>query len=332
MRTRGLRSAFSNPIPWLVVASLVLAPLPALAQPSAAELAAARDLFEDGLKREEKGDFEGALANFRRVAAVKTTPAVRFHVALCLEKTGHLVDALNEFERALSDVNGDTSAPSATIAKNAGNHVTDLRARIPRLLVRMPDGAEGAVVEIDGTTIVPSLLGIALPYDPGTHVVTARAEGKHPFEQKVELVERGEQVEVAVTLTAEETKSVEKKTVAVETHESPSWPWPFIAAGIGAGAAIGAGVMYYQRSSTIRQLDDTCGLDRTRCPESKSYLEDRGKTYTSAGNVLLGVSAVAFGAAVVLFVTKPGDGETTATATTMGLATDGSTLRWFGRF
>ncbi|MEO7096259.1 MAG: hypothetical protein ABI175_23570, partial [Polyangiales bacterium] len=90
-----------------LAASLSLARLPffvgvplAFAEATTAELTAARELFDEGLKLEEKNQWQPALDRFRKVAAVKATPAVRFHMGLCLENLGKLVDALNEFERA----------------------------------------------------------------------------------------------------------------------------------------------------------------------------------------------------------------------------------------
>ena len=72
----------------------------ALAEPSEPELEAARRSFSEGLRLEEYRDFVGALERFEAVASVKTTPQVRFHRALCLEKLGRWVDAREEFVRA----------------------------------------------------------------------------------------------------------------------------------------------------------------------------------------------------------------------------------------
>src|SRR6185295_13768157 len=72
-------------------------------EPSAAELATARSLFNEARAAEERGDWLEALGKLDAVAKVKMTPQVRFHLGLCQEHTMHLVDALNSLERAASE-------------------------------------------------------------------------------------------------------------------------------------------------------------------------------------------------------------------------------------
>jgi hypothetical protein len=52
-------------------------------EPSRATLAKAREEFRRGLALEAAGDWSGALAAFKEVALVKSTPQVRFHIAQC---------------------------------------------------------------------------------------------------------------------------------------------------------------------------------------------------------------------------------------------------------
>ena len=66
------------------------------------ELVEARKLFEKGIVQEEAGDWAGALESFRKVALVRANHVVRFHVGLCLEMTGRLVTARDEFVVARS--------------------------------------------------------------------------------------------------------------------------------------------------------------------------------------------------------------------------------------
>lgn len=308
-RTRATALALS-----LAIGSTSLAP--AWADPTAAEIAAARELFEDGLKLEEKSDWAGALEKFRKVAAVKTTPQVRFHVALCLENLGKLVDALVEFQRAQSDASAESSAQ--VVATNSGKHVADLKERIPRVIVKLPAGVDSATVTIDGANVASSLVGTAIPLDPGKHTIAVTAPKRAPFSRDVDLVERGKPLTVDVTLPEAKDDAVTVKTVDAPKPETPettsggpgALPWIF--GGIGVAALAGSGVFYALRQSTISDLESVCGPDRTQCPDDKRDVADKGKTYTTVGNVLLGVGIVGVATSIVFFVVSPSSSKTTS--------------------
>src|SRR5450432_1469791 len=65
------------------------------------ELAAAQGWFNEGLAFENSSQWKEALERFRRVAAVKHTPQVDFHVGLSESRVGELVLALVDLGRAL---------------------------------------------------------------------------------------------------------------------------------------------------------------------------------------------------------------------------------------
>ena len=60
-----------------------------------------------------------------------------------------------------------------------------------------------------------------------------------------------------------------------------------------------AGAMFYLRHTTITDLDKQCGSDRQACPESQRSAVDRGKLYTTLGDVTLAAgSSVWFNAVI----------------------------------
>jgi hypothetical protein len=283
----------------------------AWADPSAAEIAAARELFEEGLKLEDKGDWSSALERFRKVAAVKTTPQVRFHIALCLENTGKLVDSLVEFERARSDAATDPSAQ--IVATNAQKHVVDLKERIPRVIVKVPAGIEGVGVTLDGSSIASALIGTAIPVDPGKHQIVVTASKQSTFTKDFEVAERAKPTTIDVTFAGappppkDEGSPPKDEAPTPEPTDASHGPGalPWIFGGIGVAALAGGGVFYLMRQSTISDLESACGPDKTQCPEDKRSTYDKGKTYTTVGNVLLGVGVVGVATAVVILVASP---------------------------
>jgi hypothetical protein len=119
------------------ILGLLLVALPAAAdhEPSAAELASARSLFNEARAAEDQGNWDEALAKLDAVAKVKMTPQVRFHLGLCQEHTTRLVDALNNLERAASE-GAEQNLP--TVVEEANEHATNVRARLPKVFIALP--------------------------------------------------------------------------------------------------------------------------------------------------------------------------------------------------
>ena len=269
-----------------------------IAMPSlGGDLAAARKLFEEGIKREEAADWTSALAKFREVAKIRTNHIVRFHVALCLEKTGKLVDALSEFSLAKVQAESEGGTDADLTISNATKHIDALRARIPALLVKRPTVA-GATLAIDGK---PSFFNAATPLDPGDHAVEVYAESHRTFTARVTLVEGVREPVVVVPGLERMTPIVHWNRPAPEARPNHTATYVF---GSLALVSLGAaGLFYGLRASTLSELDASC--DARGCDPTKRSLEDRGRRYTLAGNVLLGVGVATAATAVVFLVLEP---------------------------
>jgi hypothetical protein len=79
-------------------------------------------------------------------------------------------------------------------------------------------------------------------------------------------------------------------------------PAGYIVGGAGIASLIASGAMFYLRHSSISDLDGQCGANRTSCPDSARNTVDRGKLYTTLGNVTLAVGAVGLGVGAVLVI------------------------------
>lgn len=310
-----------------IAIACALVPLDATADgPSPTELATARALFDEGLTLEDQGDWAGALVRFTKVAAVRATPQVRFHLGLCLENLGRLVEALNEFRRSLADAAGDTSPSAQIVLDNAGKHVSDLEARIPRLLVRAPHGSS---LQLDGKPVAPSLIGTAMLVDPGAHTLSASLPSKQPFEKKLVLGERSGTTELDVVFAESAHPTPQPVVAPVETtHTSTVWPW--ICGGVAVASTAAATTFYLLRASTMSELDPLCDQTRNGCPTDKRDLASRGRTYTTLGNVFVGVGAAAAATTIVLFAVRPREPNSAAVAVNAGSSQLGITF--FARF
>lgn len=271
------------------------------ASPSADALKQAREQFSQALALQTAGNWAGALALFKEVAAIKSTPQVRFNIALCEENLGRLVVALGEYELAAADARAEKAEK---VAEEVGARLESLRQRIPRIVVQRGRGAEAASVSIDGVAIGDAVIGTPIPADPGPHTVEATASGFLPFKRSLKMAERRTETVVV------ELEPLPEQEKPAPPAQPPPRPIPtsglrtagFIAGGVGLASFAASGVFFYLRGATIDDLDAACGADRSACPASRRDTVDDGKLYTTLGNVGLAAGAVGVGVGLALIL------------------------------
>jgi hypothetical protein len=268
----------------------------------------ARKLFEEGIELEKKSDFPGALAKYQEAEQITVTAGLHFHVAFCLEMTSKLAGALDAYESALK-LARDQSKPEVEKAVRA--RLEPLRGRVPTLGVRLVTQADGAVVEVDGVSLAPVLLGgRAFRVDPGDHTVTAHASGYAPFTKTAQAAP-GAAVNVDVVLEADAPAARARAgagpgaapTTAgppAEPPRAPSRALP-IAFGTGAAASLVLGVVFYALAGSEQNNA------QSTCPEKTTCDSERKKVRTFDAVALGGfVGAAGLGALAVITWTTGG--------------------------
>jgi hypothetical protein len=309
-----------------VAAILLSAPTPALAGDSTPEVSAdslkrAREQFSQALALQTAGDWAGALALLKDVAAVKSTPQVRFNIALCEEKLGRLVAALGDYELAAADARAERAEQ---VAEEVEARLENLRQRIPKLILRRGAGADAAIVAVDGVSVGDQVIGAPMPTDPGPHTVEARAPGYKPFRTAVRLAEQQTET-VEITLEAEPPPPPPVAPAGAPPLEGRSRLPGYVIGGIGVASLGASAVFLGLRAGKVSDLDEKCqGLV---CPPSAQADIDAGKTYSTLVNVtaIVGVAAVAGGLVLVLT-----SGPSKSTSVAVGPAPGGVQL--FGKF
>jgi len=311
-----------------VILAIALASPPASpGDPTPAELAEARDKFQKARHLEDGGQWSEALELLQRVAEVKMTPQVRFHIALCEENLGRLVSAINGFELAADEAK-QSGALATDVQENAPARAEALRKRVPHIHLTVKGRLTSSRILLDSAAVAPALVGSNIPVDPGTHAVDVETDGKNAFHKEVTLAERAmEDVELPIDdpeKTAGTTPAGSPTTAATVAppavkSEGLSFPPPLpvlIAGGVGVASLIGAGVFFGLRQSTISEVRDTCtDPDHDRgCDDRKKDVADRGATYTIVGDVLVGVGAAGVLAAGVLWFAVPSLGQSGSNA------------------
>jgi len=264
----------------------------------AAELQAARDKFQKALALQTGGDWAGALALLKEVAAVRSTPQVRFNIALCEENLGQLVAAVGDYELATADAR---AANEAAVVEQAARRLSELKGRLPKVVVERGANADTATITLDGVALGDQVIGRAMNVDPGPHVITARAIGFDSFRTTVR-VEEAETKTIVVALTTITEPEPVPPGVGGGPRAEPSPPVAaYVAGGIGVVALGTAGVMYALTLGPAKELEREC--DSLDCPDNVQDTYNRGQTYATVGNVSLAVGVVGLGLGAVLYLT-----------------------------
>lgn len=188
-RTRSLAS--------LIACAALLAPQPARAEASSAEISAAKHAFESALAAEAEQRWADAALKLREAIAVKDTPGLRFHLAHCESELGHLLAASLEFDRALELLSRGAKAPD--VQKLLGPARSELLQRLPRLTLEIPADVQAPLIAIDNHPYPESELALGVPLDPGSHELRVQAAGRRAFERALTLKE-GDRIVLPVVL------------------------------------------------------------------------------------------------------------------------------------
>ena len=164
-------------------------------QPAAAQSAAARAEFEEGVALMQTGRFAEAAQRLSASLAHAPRTATAFNLAVSLRGTGDVLGALDRFERVLA---GDYGKVSATERKQVQALVKETEAEVSVLGVRIANRIAGAELRLDGA-LVP--LGeqevVTVRVNPGTRQLTYVAPDYTSIDERVVLA-RGERRTVAV--------------------------------------------------------------------------------------------------------------------------------------
>ncbi len=277
------------------------------------ELAAAQRWFAEGLAFEGSGHWKDALERFRRVAAVKHTAQVDFHVGLGEEHVGELVAATVDLRRALDAA---TSQHVTNVERAATAELEQLRPRVPHLQIVVPPSATIARVVLDDRSIAVVALGEPIALDPGTHVVVvsfASGGGTAEVTRNVTLQEREAQklqleppanqasAVVAPAASAPPVTSTDTGTRSASSGGSNVLGWTLV--GAGGAAVIGGAVFWALRGHEVSTLDAACGAGGAHCPDSVHSDYTTGKAYSAVSVALFATGAAVVGTGVVWLLT-----------------------------
>jgi hypothetical protein len=313
-------------IRWTIVASCALLATVLSAAPARADSnsALAEALFGEGKQLMNAGNAREACPKFEESYRLDPAAGTLLNLALCHERLGRTATAWSEFKDAVTTARKDGRADRE---KFAAEHVKTLEPTLSRLTVVVPQGSRvaGLEIKVDNTALGEALWGTALPFDPGTHLVTATAPHKRAWTSSIELGAKSDRREVSVGLLVDEPTDQSVPAVVppapmggpgqpITDQAAPSSTRTIVLVGEGilaaGGLAVGIGYLLaassvedrakkYQTQIDARGLGQVCNAPppdlQTVCGNLSSTISDRNRdrTLSVVGFVGAGIGAAA---------------------------------------
>jgi PEGA domain len=252
-------------------------------EPSAADVATARDLFRDGVRLAAEEKWEAALDAYQRSMSLRPSNLTRYSIAIIQEKMGRLVEATENLRVFLAE---DHDSSTRRYLPNARDMVHQLERRIARIKVIIPGKPRGAQLFIDGEPIPDAAVGVHRPVDPGEHRVEVRVPGHPTFVKMVKLEEAAE-LDVLVQLDRGEKPVAEQPQpetsgTGVEPVQDNTTALVLTIGGAGVfTTGLGLGIYGYAKA---KGADTSEGSDA-----------DSARTMALIGDIGMGVGLVAAG-------------------------------------
>jgi hypothetical protein len=296
---------------WLVaVAALVLSTSgTARAQSSAGEATLAEALFREGRTLMQEQRYAEACAKFAESQRLDPAGGTLINLALCHEAQGKLATAWGEFREALAKARAEERADRLTVATE---RLAALEPLLPKLSIFVaPAAAEGElVVSVDGVPLRRAAWGVAVPVDPGSHLVKASAPGREDFSISVELaVKESKRIEITPLPRSQKTGPGPAKSAAPPAEregDDGQATTGLIVGGLGL-AALGIGGFFgIQAINRRAESDDECPTDST-CSDEGVRLNDSALQAAWFANIGIGLGVLGVGAGTYLLITAEND-------------------------
>lgn len=164
------------------------------ADDSAENTAAARTLGIEGVQLADAGKCPEAIEKLTRAEALHHAPTILGRLGECQVNVGDVVEGTENLNMVVRE-QLPANAPKVfrDAQERAQKVLTQATPKIAHLVIRITPSDVKASVAVAGKAVPAALIGAERPTDPGTHQVTATAEGYKPASATVTLPEGGHQ-------------------------------------------------------------------------------------------------------------------------------------------
>lgn len=287
---------------------------------SAADRAAAQVLFDEGRELFSNDQFSAACPKFAESFRLEPALGTQLNLANCYEKMGRTASAWIHFVEAAASAKRANHPKRVEIAQQ---RAALLEPRLCRLTINVEATTPGLVLERDGEPIGQPQWGSAVPVDPGSHVIEARAPGKLPWRRTIELAGDGDEA----TLTLRRLQDAPDLEPAKPPQHEPDSSQ--LVAGIVVGV-VALGGIAVGSAFGVKAMNDNdeslgfCPSDPNRCSPEGIALRNDALTAGNVSTVGFAVGGAALVTSLIVLLTAPDEVQAVTLAPTPG----GVAARW----
>lgn len=305
------------------VAAVALSiPRPAVAQPTAADRAAAETLFNQALELLEKNQPAAACPKLQESQRLDPGVGTLLYLADCYKQVGKTASAWGTFREAAYAAN---AAGQKDREELATKEAAALEAVLSKLVISVekPDTPDMKVLR-DGQEVGRALWDSPVPVDPGKSVISAEAPGMTSWQQDVEIPAGAGSttIRVPALVPAPVAPTPPPAAPAPAAVAPPPAPPPpvergggggvqrglgWLGVGLGAAGLVGGGVIAAIAKANYESSRDGCRKqdnDRLCSPTAIHDGED-AQTLATVASVTTGVGAALLVGGIVMIVTAP---------------------------
>ena len=289
----------------------------------------AEALFKEGRRLMEAGKYSEACPKFEASVRVQSALGALYQLADCQEKIGRTASAWANFLQVAAAARRTAQYDREQAART---RATELEPRLSKLVITLTANTDlpGLGIARDGAAIDRAALGIAVPVDPGEHLVTASAPGKKHWSQRIKVPSEGATVTLAVPrLEDERSAEAPVKPAPAPNNSPPTAPTRFASAtpatgaqsdaslggnasdqrtiailtgGVGVAAAVVGAVFALSAKSAWDDATTLCPT-KQRCSDNAVEISEKANTRATIANVAFAAGAIGIGGAAVLWFT-----------------------------
>lgn len=299
----------------------------------AGDAAAAEALFNEARRLMSQGNFQAACPQLEESQKLDPGMGTLFNLGDCYEKVGRTASAWAAFLDVAAQAKNAGQAARETDARSRAQAIEPKLSRLTITVEGDPASTANLVVKRDGQIGVGrAQWGLALPIDPGEHVVEASAPGKLPFTGKVQIAPNGQNAKLVVPALESAPVAPVRAPVAPppKEAEAPSESsvsqrtLGLVVGGVGVvGLGVGA-VFGLQSMGKKGDADNHCNADNFCDATGLSARKDALSAGTLSTVFVVAGAALAAGGAVLFFTAPNKDPKRAARFAPVALPSGGA--------
>ncbi len=297
---------------WLaLVLAMGVCSAPAVSLASESNKAAAEALFNEGRSLMSSGRYDEAVAKLKASQNLDPGLGTLLNIAECYERLGRTASAWAQYREIVSLARQAGAKEREDLAEQKSR---ELEPKISKLAINLKPGAGDAsdmTITRDGEVVSAAELAVAIPVDPGKHVIEVSAPGKEPWSLSVEIGEGSSTKAVEIPVLTDASGSTPAppaaggETTPATTSDSGSTQrvLGIVAGGIGV-VGIGLGSFFgLKASSTWSDAKSHCRSYPYDCGDEGTSLQKDAKSQATISTIGFIVGGVGLAGGAVLYFT-----------------------------